>query len=249
MSFHGLGGFVYIFKRLGIDCVVNMQPTENIPGAIPGAYVQIIGKNKLQNELLLSYLQRESGLKGTCSLSPGAAVPDSSQISGASQFLLVDCKSFELDCLLDNISLWKRSIPCHCFIALCNVDPEMKIEKLAVDHGIQGIFYKNDPPQTIPKGINAILNGDLWYSRKTLTKCIKDNGSSKNMAEHDLDSDLLSTREKEILALIASGYSNQKIADELFISIHTVKTHTYNIYQKINVSNRLQATLWAARYL
>ena len=59
----------------------------------------------------------------------------------------------------------------------------------------------------------------------------------------------LTRREKEILDLIANGYSNQQIADELFISPHTVKTHLHNVFKKINVKRRLQAALWAAQNL
>lgn len=61
--------------------------------------------------------------------------------------------------------------------------------------------------------------------------------------------DDLTRREKEILKLISNGLSNQKIADHLFISPHTVKTHLQNIFSKINVKQRLQAALWAAKHL
>ncbi len=59
----------------------------------------------------------------------------------------------------------------------------------------------------------------------------------------------LTSREKEILTRIASGASNREIADALFISHHTVKTHIYNIYKKIKVPNRFQAALWIAENL
>jgi LuxR family transcriptional regulator of csgAB operon len=59
----------------------------------------------------------------------------------------------------------------------------------------------------------------------------------------------LTKREAEILAQVAVGDSNQEIADKLNISPHTVRTHIYNIFKKIKVSNRLQATFCAARNL
>lgn len=67
--------------------------------------------------------------------------------------------------------------------------------------------------------------------------------------EEKKDASGLTNREKEILDLIAAGLSNQQIADELFISPHTVKTHLHNIFKKINVKRRLQAALWAAKHL
>ena len=120
---------------------------------------------------------------------------------------------------------------------------------MAMDYGIQGVFYDNDLPKSIPKGIAAILNGDLWYSRKTMTKFLLEPKSLANSPEKKYADDLLTSREKEVLTLIASGHISREIADTLCISSHTVKTHIYNIYSKINVTNRLQATLWAAKYL
>jgi non-specific serine/threonine protein kinase len=59
---------------------------------------------------------------------------------------------------------------------------------------------------------------------------------------------LLSRREREVLRLIARGQSNQEIADALYISIRTVKTHVTNIFTKIDVSSRSAATAWAHRH-
>ena len=52
----------------------------------------------------------------------------------------------------------------------------------------------------------------------------------------------LTKREKEILKLASQGYSNKKIADELCISYHTVKFHLENIYRKLNIHNKVEAT-------
>ncbi|WP_258098485.1 LuxR C-terminal-related transcriptional regulator [Marinoscillum pacificum] len=51
----------------------------------------------------------------------------------------------------------------------------------------------------------------------------------------------LSERELEVLHLLADGYSNQEIADKLFVSLNTIKTHISKLYQKLNVSRRTQA--------
>ena len=57
--------------------------------------------------------------------------------------------------------------------------------------------------------------------------------------------EILSSRESEVLVLMAAGYSNQEIADQLHISIHTVKTHTTNLFAKLSVKRRTQAVIRA----
>ena len=59
----------------------------------------------------------------------------------------------------------------------------------------------------------------------------------------------LTERQTEILALVAVGATNEEIADQLCISPYTVKTHLYKIFRKINVPNRIQASLWAAKHM
>ena len=63
------------------------------------------------------------------------------------------------------------------------------------------------------------------------------------------DSATLTSREIEVLSVLVSGAKNEEIASKLYISTHTVKTHLYTIYKKIDVSNRLQAVLWANKNL
>ena len=68
---------------------------------------------------------------------------------------------------------------------------------------------------------------------------------------HDSHPDLhddLTARERDILALLAKGYDNQTIANELFISLKTVKTHVSNILGKLNVDDRTQAVVYAFRH-
>lgn len=59
----------------------------------------------------------------------------------------------------------------------------------------------------------------------------------------------LTHREIEVLTCLRGGLSNTKLADELFVSEHTVKSHLYKIFKKLSVSNRSQAIAWAHKYL
>jgi NarL family two-component system response regulator LiaR len=80
----------------------------------------------------------------------------------------------------------------------------------------------------------GVWAGTRWMSTNTLTDSLR--GSITMNAN-----DLLSVREMDVLAGIAKGQSNQEIADSLFVSLNTVKTHVSKIYIKLNASRRTQA--------
>jgi LuxR family maltose regulon positive regulatory protein len=61
-------------------------------------------------------------------------------------------------------------------------------------------------------------------------------------ASHFQAGEPLTSRERQVLRLLAAGYSNPAIAHELVVSVHTVRTQVQNIYSKLNVHNRLQAS-------
>lgn len=79
--------------------------------------------------------------------------------------------------------------------------------------------------------IIGIWLGVTFYNKK---------GKSLLISQHDTLS-LLSKREVDVLLLLSEGGSNQEIADTLFISLNTAKTHISNIYQKLNAKRRTQA--------
>ena len=202
----------------------------------------------LQNELLLSFLKKQTGLKGTCFPNLESIPTFDADEPTIPQLLLLDCKNIDVKNLWTDIRAWNFSHSCPCFFVLYNAEPDSLLEKSALENGIQGIFYNNDSLSLISKGIRAVLNGDIWYTRKTLNKLLIEKRSSSNSLKHPAMS-RLTVREKQVLACIASGYTSQAISDELNISMHTVKTHIYNAYRKINAHNRLQAALWATKYL
>jgi LuxR family transcriptional regulator, positive regulator of biofilm formation len=214
----------------------------------PTAFINIVGRNMLQNELLLSFLRKKTGQKGACFPELESIREINAKKSKTPQLLILDCKNVDMKKFWSSIHEWNCS-PCFpCSFVLCNAIADTVFEKKAMDSGVQGIFYNDDPLPLIAKGICAVLKGDLWYSRKALTKCLMGPKSFPDLTTHPAVS-RLTFREKEILSCIVSGYTSKAIADEFCISTHTVKTHIYNIYRKINVNNRLQASLWATKFL
>lgn len=82
-------------------------------------------------------------------------------------------------------------------------------------------------------GILFLLFG-IWIGSQS-------NGKVKEKTQYNARKLNLSNRELEVLELISQGFSNQEIADKIFVSLNTVKTHVANIYQKMGVKRRTQA--------
>jgi LuxR family transcriptional regulator of csgAB operon len=208
--------------------------------------ILVIGPNLLQNKLMVEFLEQHTGL--LCSAHASFDWPGimREKIASACLFLL-DAQNINLSKSMDTNKLRNSSGTSKVFFALFNSDHHMKIEKEALARGFQGIFYNEDSLESLARGSQAILKGELWFPRKILFECLNE-GQFANHTDSD-DAALLTFREKEILLKMLTGAGNKKIADDLCISPHTVKTHIYNIYKKLNINNRLQATLWAAKHL
>lgn len=111
---------------------------------------------------------------------------------------------------------------------------------------VVGVFYEDDDTNIISLGIRKIISGEIWLSREITKEIIF---SYREKQSWILTTSVsLTEREKEILKLLSLGLSNIDIANTLFVSENTVKTHLYNIFKKLNVKNRLQAMMWAKGY-
>jgi DNA-binding NarL/FixJ family response regulator len=192
------------------------------------------------------YLQENTGLICACSKNLNAE-SFSGPPGEKTTLILLDCLGNDLTGLWSTIRSFFDSGNKGYYIAIFNMPTGQPFGNDLVKKGVRGIFYNSDPLPNFAKGVPAILNGELWYSRRDLMKCLLDSDDDSEFALERRS--LLTSREKEILILIASGISNTQIADKLNISRNTVKTHLYNIYNKIKVPNRLQAALWAAKHL
>ncbi|MDD5724482.1 MAG: response regulator transcription factor [Syntrophales bacterium] len=224
---------------------VKAQEEKGKPDSPPKSRVLIVGSNALQNELLARFLEKETGI--SCTFSSELDGEATAAGPSSAHLILLDCRSTDISHLWATIGSSAPLGPTGCRIALFNLDVNSGGEKEIMDRGIHGIFYTGESVDMFPRGVNAMLDGEMWYSRKALSNRIMSPGKGSKAAL--AAANILTSREKEILIRIASGTSNEDIAEDLSISPHTVRTHIYNIYKKINTSNRLQAMLWVAKYL
>lgn len=118
-------------------------------------------------------------------------------------------------------------------------------ELIFVKEGVKGIVEANAEPGVLVKAVRKVHAGEFWIRRELFPLLL---GSKLDSMKIPVDSHPpLTRREFEILKEIASNYSNHEIASKLYISEATVKTHINNIYNKLNIHDRMQATLYAIK--
>jgi DNA-binding NarL/FixJ family response regulator len=107
----------------------------------------------------------------------------------------------------------------------------------ALDAGAIGYLLKDAEPDELIRGIRAAAHGESPLAPRAARTLI---GSRNSAPSHQL-----SDREREVLGLVTRGLSNKLIARELGISEKTVKAHLTAIFQRIGVTDRVQAAMWA----
>jgi DNA-binding NarL/FixJ family response regulator len=103
-----------------------------------------------------------------------------------------------------------------------------------IKKGANGYLLKNMERQELIQAVNIVLDGALYLSKAANEKILQ------QLQAHDLSANsipALTRREKEIIQLLAKGFSSQEIAGKLFLSVYTIDTHRKNMLQKFNVHN------------
>ncbi|HLH42888.1 MAG TPA: response regulator transcription factor [Bryobacteraceae bacterium] len=119
----------------------------------------------------------------------------------------------------------------------------------AMKLGCSGIVLKHTEPDLIVKSIRKVHAGEIWLDSHTTAAVMQQFSTALDPARTTgpggRDRNPLSTREREIVSLVAQGYKNKEMAEKMFISEQTVKNHLHNIFDKLGVSDRLELALYA----
>jgi DNA-binding NarL/FixJ family response regulator len=114
--------------------------------------------------------------------------------------------------------------------------------------GARGYVTKTVTGAELVEAITRVASGDAVFSPRlagfVLDAFAGDPGAMPTSGDPDLDR--LSPREREVLRLIARGYTYREVARELVLSVKTIETHVSNVLRKLQLSNRNELTRWAA---
>jgi len=113
--------------------------------------------------------------------------------------------------------------------------------------GANAYCSKEINPKRLIQVVQSVLDGAAWFD-PAISHVVLQAATKSQSAQVKPDKDYgLTSREAQILKLITEGYSNNEIANELFVSINTTKAHVASILQKLEVDDRLQAALKALK--
>ena len=136
------------------------------------------------------------------------------------------------------------------------INPQVKFLALSVSDaaqdvigviraGARGYVTKSISSEELLEGMTRVAAGDAVFSPRLAGFVLDAFSGAVDLSSIDEELDRLSAREREVLKLIARGYSYKEVARELFISIKTVETHVSSVLRKLQLSNRHQLTKWA----
>jgi len=136
----------------------------------------------------------------------------------------------------------------NCYIAVFNAAMKMTTAELLSYGNLRGIFPSNIAEQALSKALLNLAHGH-YSLPEDISEQLLQHFQSCIVRFGDPNICNLTFREKELLRHLRQGMSNNQLADKLFISEHTVKSHLYKIFKKIKVKNRSNAVAWAYKYL
>jgi DNA-binding NarL/FixJ family response regulator len=121
----------------------------------------------------------------------------------------------------------------------------------SIQAGATGLVFKHEDPDVLIRAIRKVHAGEAWLSRSLMTSALTRLRATRTTSPPDPESlkiATLTTREREIVALVATGLGRQGIAEKLCVSEGTVRNHLTSIFGKLELSNQLGLVFYAQRH-
>ena len=115
----------------------------------------------------------------------------------------------------------------------------------ALKAGARGFLLKDAGPELLVQAIQAAARGDALIAPSVTVRLLASFSNTRAATPRTQPIDPLTIREEEVLVTVARGRTNAEIADELYISLSTVKTHLASLMSKLGARNRVEIAMWA----
>ena len=115
----------------------------------------------------------------------------------------------------------------------------------ALKAGARGFLLKDAGPELLVQAIQAAARGDALIAPNVTARLLATFSNSRAGTPRPQPIEPLTVREEEVLVTVARGRTNAEIADELYISLSTVKTHLASLMSKLGARNRVEIAMWA----
>ena len=139
------------------------------------------------------------------------------------------------------VAQWVRENAVPTTVLLLSAYDSVSYVLAALRAGAHGFFLKNACPEDIVRAVHSVHDGKTALDPQIARKLLGPGSSVGDMCEEEL-----TAREREVLALVAKGYTNKAIGSALKISARTVQTHLAHVFRKLQTERRTTAVMRAA---
>lgn len=205
--------------------------------------VLIIDDHKLIRDAIISYFEGSSEYEVVGEASNGTEGIAFLR-ENAADIALVDINMPEMNGI-DATKIIAKEHPGTKVLALTMMNDNQHVKKM-MNAGASGYVLKNCSREELMKALSTITNGGIYYSPEVTQTIMQHLGRKKTTKSSNLVVDMpLTDREIEVLELVVKEYSNNEIAEKLFIGLRTVDAHKRNLLEKTGSKNTAGLVLYA----
>lgn len=202
--------------------------------------------------LIHNHFLVRSGLRNLISAQPEFELCGEAET--AEEALRSDCKDADvvvfnfkdLDTGITQMAQYNKRFPNAKFLSISYMPSRFEVSE-GLNKGVVSFLLPECDQEEITEAIRATAVGEQFFCGKILSQVMQSQDEALPASEFVCDGIRISSRESEIIRLVAEGLTNKEIADRLFLSTHTVTTHRKNIMAKVGVNNTAGLVLFAIR--
>lgn len=210
------------------------------------AKILLVDDHTILRDGIASILNNVEGVEVVGALSSGEEAVSEFQKSGANVILM--------DILMSGMTgleatRWIKEQDPSVKVIIISSEIKKEYVSTGIKCGIDGYLPKDVDKETLITAIRTVMKGEKFFNAAITNLVFEDfyNGEKDGRKRNRKIAVGLTNRENEIMALIASGKSNQEVADSLFISTKTVETHKANILDKLGLRNTAELVKYAIK--